>query len=147
MADIKIRLASIQEIDWINKKYDEIGFLHPEFGHEKIAIAEMENQKVGLGRMVSLDKKNLELAGIYVFEPFRKRGVGKKIIEFLMDFREENQNVYCIPFSKLTGFYECFGFAICKPNKQIPKAILDKCKWCEKSHQALVEVLVLHGND
>jgi len=113
MADIKIRLASIQEIDWINKKYDEIGFLHPEFGHEKIAIAEMENQKVGLVRMVSLDKKN----------------------------------VYCIPFSKLTGFYECFGFAICKPNKQIPKAILDKCKWCEKSHQALVEVLVLHGKD
>ena len=47
MTDIKIRLASTQEIDWINKKYDEIGFLHPEFNREKIAITEKENQKVG----------------------------------------------------------------------------------------------------
>lgn len=139
----KIRQARINEVDWINKKYEEIGFLHSNISSEVVAIGEIGDQKVGLGRMVTLDSNNLELAGIYVFEPFRKMGIAGKIIEFLMKYRQKNQNVYCIPFSKLTKFYESFGFVICKPNKEIPKAILDKCKWCEKSHKAMVEVLIL----
>jgi len=137
-----IRKASPLDMGWINSKYHEIGFQYAS-SQDVIAIAELENgEKIGLGRLVLLDSKNLELAGIYVREPFRKKGVAKKIIEFLMTHRNSNEIVFCLPFSQVKTLYEQFGFKDCRVNESLPKAILDKCKWCEKSHKAIVDVMI-----
>lgn len=38
--DINIRLASIDEADFINMKYDEVGFMHP----ERVPYLDVNNQ-------------------------------------------------------------------------------------------------------
>lgn len=140
---VKIRMALKGEIEWINKKYDEIQFQHADFDKEIIAIAEICTEKVGVGRLVTIDKRNLELAGIYVFNPYRNQGIAGKIIEFLLSYCLPSQNVYCIPFSQLNAFYQRYGFTLCTELQHVPKVILNKCNWCEKSHNVLVELLIL----
>ena len=82
--NFNICTAEPSEIEWVNSKYDEIGFQHANTD-DLVAIAELENtEKIGLGRLVRLTENNLELAGIYVFESYRNRGAARKIIEFLM---------------------------------------------------------------
>ena len=140
--NFKIRIASPSEIEWVNSKYDEIGFQRAN-GNDLIAIAELENnEKIGLGRLVRLNENSLELAGIYVFGPYRNKGAARKIIRFLMKHLSQNDIVYCLPFSKIKDLYKQFGFIDCIVDENIPKWIIDKCEWCEKSHNAVVDVLV-----
>lgn len=140
--NFKIRIANPSEIEWVNRKYDEISFQHAS-GKDLIAIAELESgEKIGLGRLVRLNENSLELAGIYVFESYRNKGAAKKIIGFLMKNLNPNDVVYCLPFSKIKNLYKQFGFTSCMVDENIPKPILDKCEWCAKSHKAIVEVLV-----
>jgi len=137
-----IRIASHSEIEWVNSKYDDIGFQHAD-GNDLIAIAELENnEKIALGRLVRLNKNSLELAGIYVFESYRNKGAAKNIIGFLMKHLSPNDTVYCLPFSKIKDLYKQFGFIDYVVDENTPKQILDKCEWCEKSHNAVVDVLV-----
>jgi N-acetylglutamate synthase-like GNAT family acetyltransferase len=141
--NIRIRLADYTDIDWINELYSKIGFQHAKVENEIIAIAETEDKrKIGVARLVSLDKDCLELAGVYVFESYRNKGVASKLIRFLMAYQKEGDVIYCIPFSKVKNLYKNFGFIDCKVTDNLPKSILDKCKWCEKSHKAIVDVLI-----
>ncbi len=68
---IRIRTANRSEIEWINKCYDEVEFVHSIFDKEVIAIAEFNNQNAGIGRLVRINSDNLELGGMYVFDAFR----------------------------------------------------------------------------
>jgi len=52
---LKIKKAEISELAWINKCYDEVGFIHSSFETEIIAIATMNEQPAGLGRLVLVD--------------------------------------------------------------------------------------------
>lgn len=47
----KIRKALKTELDWINEKYDEVQFVHSIFETEIIAIAEIDENRIGLGRL------------------------------------------------------------------------------------------------
>lgn len=140
--NFKIRIANPSEAEWINSKYDEVGFQHAN-SNDLIAIAELEiGEKIGLGRLVHLNENSLELAGVYVFEPYRNKGAASKIIGFLMKHLKTNDTVYCLPFSKIKNLYKQFGFIDCVVTDSIPKSILDKCEWCAKSHKAVVDVLI-----
>jgi N-acetylglutamate synthase-like GNAT family acetyltransferase len=138
---MKIRKALENELPWINKKYDEVAFVHSRFENEIIAIAEVDGEKAGIGRLVSLDNDNLELGGIYVFEKFRGKGIAHKIVEFLLKSSKPNKTIYCIPFAKLSTFYKKFGFAPCRELKEAPQDIVRKIQWCQRSYEEHVELL------
>lgn len=144
---INVRFAKKTEIEWINKKYEEVGFVPSIFEKEKIAIAELNDQRIGLGRLVTIDENNLELGGIYVFEEFRGQGAAKNIVEFLLKLAKLDQNIYCIPFQHLTSFYSTFGFVQCTDLDQIPKEILTKYKWCKDNYTTSTALLRLNSLD
>ncbi|MBF8263503.1 MAG: hypothetical protein HW387_1168 [Parachlamydiales bacterium] len=131
---IQIRLAQPHEIDWINERYDEVHFMHSKFEKEIIAIAEYDGQKAGLGRLVTLDDGHLELGGMYVLEAYRRHGIARKIVPFLLDLADEGKIVYCIPFQHLLSFYEKFGFVPCHDVSNISEDLKAKIQWCSEMY-------------
>lgn len=144
---LQIRPAKKQEIAWINGCYDEVEFVHSHFDSEIIAIAEFNEEKAGLGRLVKIDEKNFELGGMYVFEPFRNKGIAKEIVTFLLTYVKPSQTVYCIPFEHLIHFYKQCGFANCSEFESVPQIILDKYRWCHEKYTHPTTLLVLELNN
>ncbi|HBI40812.1 MAG TPA: hypothetical protein DDY16_07700 [Tenacibaculum sp.] len=66
MSNIRVRQIKEDEVTWLNACYEKIGFNKSEFSNEFIVVAEFNNQKCGLGRLVKLDEENWELGGIFV---------------------------------------------------------------------------------
>lgn len=146
MVDIGVRWAGESEIEWINGKYHEVDFLPSNFDTEVIAVAELDGQRVGLGRLIAVDKGSSELGGMYVFEGFRGHGVAKRIIEFLLRSELASQDVYCIAFQHLISFYEKSGFIYCTHFDSIPKKILNKYEWCKNRYPTPPRLLVRSKN-
>lgn len=144
---IQIRCAMQSELPWINSSYDTVEFVHSSFDKEIIAIAEVNGQKAGLGRLVSIDPNNLELGGMYVFEAFRGQGVARKIVEFLLKYALPNQSIYCIPFEHLVSFYCEFGFKKCIDFDKVPHDILTKFGWCKDKYSTSTALLVFSGKN
>ncbi|ASS49481.1 MAG: hypothetical protein CHH17_12225 [Candidatus Fluviicola riflensis] len=144
MNEIKIRKAKEIEIEWINKKYAEVGFKKSVFENELIAIAEYESLNSGLGRIVKIDDVNYELGGMYVFEEFRNKGIAEKIVAFLIRSENfEDKHIWCLPFENLENFYAKFGFKMAEKTMiQTPKEITEKHNWCNKTYEKKVLLMV-----
>ncbi len=138
-----LRLANRSEAAWVNQCYDQVEFMHSNFDNEIIAIAEIDGQKAGLGRLVTIDEKHLELGGMYVFEAFRGKGIAKELIKFLLAHTNPSQTIYCIPFEHLRHFYVQCGFAVCSHPELIPKKLLEKYQWCQQKYADPTALLVL----
>lgn len=144
---LKLRTAEASEIGWVNNCYDQVEFVHSDFDNEVIAIAEFDQKKAGLGRLVKVDEKNLELGGMYVFEAFRCKGIAKELVKFLLTYIELFQTVYCIPFEHLLPLYKQCGFTSCSNLDSVPQKILDKYCWCQEKYSNPTSLLVLEAND
>jgi|SRR6185295_1951737 len=142
---LRVRRVRQDEIEWVNKKYDEVGFPHSSFSDEFIAIAELDNEKAGIGRLIPIDDKNAEMGGMYVFENYRNKGIASKIIEFLLQNSNKFERIYCLPFENLEEYYGKFGFKITpvEDYKNVPKKILEKLEWCNRSFDKKVLLLCL----
>lgn len=140
---ITVRTARRSEIEWINSSYDQVEFMHSDFGNEIIAIAEFGGQKAGLGRLVKVDEEHFELGGMYVFEAFRGKGIAKELVKFLLKYVKSSQRVYCIPFEHLLSFYKQCGFKDCSYQELVPRKILDKYQWCQEKYAHPTALLVL----
>jgi GNAT superfamily N-acetyltransferase len=140
-----IRRAKETEIEWINKKYDEVGFCHSIFANEIIVIAEIEGVSAGLGRLVKVDEYAWELGGIYVFSEYRGQKVATAIVEYLLDVVPAFNVIYCIPFQHLSHFYQKFGFEKLNNVCAIPSKVLEKYKWCKHVYVDYVDLLVSYN--
>lgn len=140
---ITVRTARKSEIEWINSCYDQVEFMHSDFDHEIIAIAEFDGHKAGLGRLVKVDEEHFELGGMYVFEAFRGKGAAKQLVNFLLTLVKPTQRVYCIPFEHLLPFYKQFGFKNCSYQELVPRKILDKYQWCQEKYAHPTALLLL----
>lgn len=140
---LKIRTAEESEMGWINNCYDQVEFVHSDFKNEVIAIAEFDQNKAGLGRLVRVDENNLELGGMYVFESFRGKGIAKELVKFLLANAEPLQTVYCIPFEHLLPLYKQCGFINCSNFDSVPQTILDKYRWCQEKYSDPTSLLIL----
>ena len=138
-----IRPARRDEIVWVNSKYDEVGFVHSSVDKELIAIAEEGDVKLGLGRLVRVDGLHCELGGMYVFDNARGKGIARSLVNYLIDHRPPNNKVYCIPFKHLADFYQSCGFVPVDSFSEVPQAVVEKYRWCDKtySHGSLLYVL------
>ena len=141
MNNITTRKAEINEIEWINSQYKNVEFVESNFNNEFIVMAEVDNIKAGIGRLVIIDENNIELGGIYVFEQFRKIGVAENIVDTLCNenpFKEKT--IWCLPFENLKKFYSDFGFTE-SDSSNVPKEVLKKHEWCNKVYDKKVLLL------
>jgi GNAT superfamily N-acetyltransferase len=143
--NIHIRAAGKANIAWINERYEEVDFVPSIFEKEVIGIAEYEGQRAGIGRLVSIDEFNGELGGMYVFEPFRRKGIAKELVEFLLRQAHPFQTVYCIPFEHLASFYMQYGFAACSDLEKVPREIVAKYEWCKQHYPQPTSLLFLQN--
>jgi len=143
MKKVNITPVKKSEIDWVNARYQEIGFVESDYDKEHIVIAKVEGQRAGLGRLVQIDDDNLELGGIYTFAGFRGMGVADHIVRSLCQDNPFGAAViWCLPFENLLRFYARFGFKK-HQSGAIPEAVKTKLDWCNAEGRYEQEVVLL----
>jgi N-acetylglutamate synthase-like GNAT family acetyltransferase len=144
MKKVVVKQAEKHEVDWVNSKYDEIGFVKSNIENEFIVIANVENKGAGLGRLVRIDHQNIELGGIYVFPEFRGLGVAENIVKNLCKSTPfEASTIWCLPFKNLLNFYSKFGFQKHETGT-VPEEIIKKLEWCNSGNRYKKEVFLLY---
>ena len=144
--EIRIRRSRPDELDWVNGCYSAIGFALSDAVHDVILIAEVDGQRAGMGRLVTIEANVMELGGIYVLEPFRRFGVAGDLVEHLIELAGKAR-LYCIPFTHLAPFYESSGFSpVTKRDPAPPKSVIEKVKWCNDHYTGGVALLWLPRN-
>jgi GNAT superfamily N-acetyltransferase len=140
--NIHYRWCRKDELPWVNEQYSLVGFM-PSHSNESIAIAEVNGQKAGVARNVPIDDTSIEMGGLYVLTEFRKHGVARGLVEFLIRERPKNKTMFCIPFAHLAGFYQGLGFVPAPKEMLVPESILNKQRWCDNTypHQTYIYVL------
>jgi GNAT superfamily N-acetyltransferase len=146
-SDFLIRWCLLEEIDWVNQKYQKIDFQPSHLDTDRIAIAICNGERVGLGRLCHVDGSVFELGGMHVEPSYRGVGIARKIVKFIIDYRNSKDRVYCLPFAHLRGFYESEGFKKVAEEElsRLPKDLLEKHRWCNETY--LHEVLLLEFYD
>lgn len=132
---VVIRQAQLRDIDWVNQQYRSIGFKESEQAKEYIVIAEVDGQKSGLGRLQNIGNGQGELGGIYVNEGCRGLGLANRIVDSLLNQSGQYQQIYCLPYAHLQGFYERFGFMPLSEKRSVPACVLEKHDWCNDTYE------------
>jgi len=138
---LTIRKALPEEMDWVNAQYQQINFKLSDYNNELIVIAEVDGEKAGLGRLVTIHPDALELGGMYVLENYRKYGVARSIVQYLIA-QVKYKTLYCLPFEQLRDFYQSCGFRQVNNLKDVPEKVLDKWDWCNKAYPDKTLLLV-----
>ncbi|QKX06391.1 GNAT family N-acetyltransferase [Aquimarina sp. TRL1] len=141
---IRIKNATLDDMQWVNNTYSSIGFTHSDFSNEFIVIAETDQQKCGVGRLVFINNIHKELGGIFVAKKYRGLGIAKKIVLRLLQEKSKGQKIWCLPFKHLFPFYKQCNFILYdhKTQRDVPQSILDKHQWCNKTYDQKVLLLV-----
>lgn len=138
-----VRLLRPDELEWANARYAEIDFL-PSGAADLVAVAEVDGERAGLGRVVPVSPTAGELGGMYVFPPCRGRGVAQALVAFLLA-QAPRERLYCIPFAHLGTFYGSFGFEPVAPGEALPAAVAEKFAWCQSHYPEPVLLLARGG--
>lgn len=124
-----IRDAKIEDLPWLNSAYDRVQFLHSDLSRDQVAIAWVGGERAGTGRLVVHGPGIAELGGMFVEPRYRGQGIADAIVTRLVEWGQPFSELYCIPFSHLSHFYERFGFRPCG-EAGVPEAVLEKLGDC-----------------
>ncbi|ADY22104.1 acetyltransferase, GNAT family protein [Bacillus thuringiensis serovar finitimus YBT-020] len=93
---MSIQLATSNDLEWINKQYDSIGFVRSDLNREKVAIITYNNEYAGVGRLVQIDEDTLEMGGIYILPQFRGLHLAGELVFIFSRNCEEITSTTCI---------------------------------------------------
>ncbi|HRE16376.1 MAG TPA: GNAT family N-acetyltransferase [Rhodocyclaceae bacterium] len=113
----------------------------PSSASDFLVLAETEDGKAGLGRLVPIDAQCAELGGICVLPAWRGQGLARDIVSFLLQ-HSPYQRLYCVPFAHLSNFYCSFGFVPVRDMATVPCAIAEKFNWCTREYSSELTLLV-----
>jgi len=141
--DFLIRWCGEAEIDWVNEQYQKVDFKLSRFNTDRIAITICNGERVGLARLCYVEDSVFELGGMYVQPSYRRLGIAKQLVRFLLNHRVLKDRVYCLPFVHLRNFYLHEGFKEVseKELSKVPINVLEKYRWCNETYP--YEVLLL----
>lgn len=142
----EIRWCTESEIEWVNEQYRKVDFMPSNLNRDRIAIAVYGHERVGLGRLCYIRPLTIELGGMYVEPSYRGMGVAKRIIKFLLEYRDPEATVYCLAFAHLRNFYQDEGFqeVSVEGYEAVPHEILKKNDWCNETYSHKVLLLYLN---
>jgi GNAT superfamily N-acetyltransferase len=138
---MKLRTATPGDAVWINERYATVHFIPSDLDRDRIVIAEIDGEPVGMGRLVPAGENAYELGGMYVFDDYRGRGIARAIVDELIRIAGD-ADVYCIPFADLTALYASAGFAPSDP-ANATEHVREKLAWCAREHDRPVALLKL----
>ena len=124
---ITVRAAHPDELDWINQRYADIDFV-PSTLEDLIAIAEVDGERAGIGRIVRLGAGSGELGGMYVLERYQGLGLARRLVGWLVA-QPGFERLWCLPFAELEAMYGAFGF-LPSDGKHAPEHVQKKHRWC-----------------
>src|SRR5689334_21786516 len=139
---VTIRELQDGERAWANDLYRAIRFETTPPGAIAL-VAELNGERIGLGRLVAHAPEVLELGGIWTDEAVRGRGIARAMVEALLARRAQTphpERLWCIPFVHLSAFYRSCGFALSAP--PWPPSIAAKVSHCIEGGLPDVVVLV-----
>ncbi|MED2187274.1 MULTISPECIES: GNAT family N-acetyltransferase [Bacillus cereus group] len=134
---MSIQLATSNDLEWVNKQYDAIGFVRSDLNRDMVAIITYDNAYAGVGRLVQIDEGTIEMGGIFILPKFRGLQLARKLVSFLVQTAKalEIQSVFCIPFDELESFYKTYGFIEVDMKKEVVHPIiLKKYNWCLENY-------------
>jgi N-acetylglutamate synthase-like GNAT family acetyltransferase len=146
---VAIQLATASDIEWINIQYQKIDFLPSSLDNEIIAIVTYNDQFAGVGRIVYLNEREVEIGGIYILDEFRGLSLANELVGYLVSVAQQKnfKAVYCLPFENLKKFYQKFGFNEFKHDtSEVNKKVLQKYQWCSDNYDKKVLLLKLVDN-
>ena len=112
---MKIQMAKASEVSDLETIYritEYGGSVAPE---DQVVYATEEGRTIGVGRL-SEEKGIFVLRGMRVLKEHRGRGVGKAILNLLVNKRS-GRDCYCIPYSYLRRLYTAKGFNEIAPSE------------------------------
>ncbi|PEC56681.1 GNAT family N-acetyltransferase [Bacillus cereus] len=130
---MSIQFATSNDLEWINKQYDSIGFVRSDLNREKVAIITYNNEYAGVGRLVQIGEDTIEMGGIFILPQFRGLQLAGELVSFLVETAKklQVQHVYCLPFEELKAFYKKYGYTEVDTTKEaVHPIILKKYNWC-----------------
>ncbi|MGN4443411.1 GNAT family N-acetyltransferase [Bacillus cereus group sp. MYBK79-1] len=130
---MSIQLATSNDLEWVNKQYNAIGFVRSDLNRDMVAIITYENAYAGVGRLVQIDEDTIEMGGIFILPKFRGLQLAGELVSFLVETTKklQVQHVYCLPFEELENFYKKYGYTEVDTTKEaVHPIILKKYNWC-----------------
>ena len=140
---VTVRLVQDDERRWANRMYEQIRF-RPSGASDLLALALVDDEPAGLGRLVPVDDAAAELGGIFVLPEFRGKGLAAAIVQYLIE-QSQGRRLFCIPFSGLETFYRRFGFVPAVPQTQVPGEVVERLEWSRRAYPEPVMLLVREG--
>ena len=137
---VSVRTLQAAELAWANARYAEVHF-QPSPAQDLVALALVDGERAGLGRLVPLGEGAGELGGIYVLPGHRGKQVARAVVTYLLA-QSPYPTLYCLPFAHLDGFYRGFGFAPSDGVAAVPRQVADKLAWCATQYADPVSLLV-----
>lgn len=131
---VEIRSLRDDELGWAAERYREIKFAPSPPGARGF-VAELDGERVGLGRLIVHAPGVIELGGIWTHDRARNRGVARSMVMALVE-EARGQRLWCVPFAHLAPFYETFDFAAARP--PWPDPIAAKAADCAAQHLSVV---------
>jgi GNAT superfamily N-acetyltransferase len=104
----EIRLAEKWEYAEVRKHYELCGYRGGANDNDVVIIAIENKDIIGAVRICHQNGEKV-LRGMYIRSPFRNKGIGKAILQFLHE-KMDLHNCYCLPYSHLRDFYGMIGF-------------------------------------
>jgi ribosomal protein S18 acetylase RimI-like enzyme len=132
---VSLRYASLDEGEQVNAIYNRLKFFPAKMETDETVVVEVWGKWIGLGRIAGTsDPLSREMAGIWVDEEYRNRGIARKIVSLLATSIQKlapSHNIFCVPFSKLDGFYKQFDFLPYDVNAaDVPESLRSKFSIC-----------------
>ncbi|HEV7237935.1 MAG TPA: GNAT family N-acetyltransferase [Thermoanaerobaculia bacterium] len=136
-----LRTAMSEDAGWIHDQYEKVHFIPSDLARDTIVVAEVDGERVGIGRLVPAGEGACELGGMFVADAYRGRGIAHAIVEELIR-RAGGRDVYCIPFADLETLYEAAGFRRIEA-VNVPEKIQEKLDWCAREIDRAVVLMKL----